>query len=92
MFSINPSVCPSVQQIPEHLPRGMHCWSWGFWGEQDGCTADHMELTKRWRANATSQRNKQTPWRALVRKVQSDVQAVSGRVSARPRASGSLQE
>lgn len=73
---LNPSVCPSVQQIPEHLPRGMHCWPWGFWGEQDGCTADHMELTKRWRAAATLPRKRQTPWRTLVRKVQSDVQTV----------------
>ena len=35
-----------------------------------------MEFTKRWRAAATLPRKRQTPWRALVRKVQSDVQTV----------------
>lgn len=47
---LNPSVCPSVQQIPEHLPRGMHCWPWGFWGGQDGCVAHSPGLTGHWRA------------------------------------------
>ncbi|CAI9170943.1 unnamed protein product [Rangifer tarandus platyrhynchus] len=45
---ILPSICPSIPQIPEHLPRDVHCWPWDFWGGQDGHTAAHLELTKPW--------------------------------------------
>nr|CAI9689272.1 unnamed protein product [Rangifer tarandus platyrhynchus] len=45
---ILPSICPSIPQIPEHLPRDVHCWPWDFWGGQDGHTAAHVELTKPW--------------------------------------------
>ena len=45
---LSPSVCPSIPQIPEHLPRDMHCWPWDFWGGQDGHAAAHVELMKPW--------------------------------------------